>query len=267
MRAGEGFGFLCEPGRFIEGDQGRIRQVIEERAQSQSFGPLLKHALFRPGQDPDAVGAANAALGLGFKTANRLDFVAEELDPQRKLAGDGEDVENAAPETHLPPALDHQFPLVAELDEFQQQGVDGLLVAHAQRQALFLETGAPRHPLQQRLHRRHARHRRALFQRFRQPHQHVHALGHDVVGRFHGVRRQDFPGGKQEALFFRQETAEVFVDGVGVGAARGRNQQRDPARPRQLHREEGLARTPWPDDLHAPAGPVAQSARRVFNRL
>ena len=65
----------------------------------------------------DPLGLAERALGEGREPAQRLDLVAEQLDPHRPFLGRGVDVEDAAAKRELAPLLDLVDALVAALDE------------------------------------------------------------------------------------------------------------------------------------------------------
>ena len=65
----------------------------------------------------EALGLAERALGEGREPADRLDLVAEELEPRRPVLGRAEDIEDVAANRELPPLVDLLDPLVAGLDE------------------------------------------------------------------------------------------------------------------------------------------------------
>ena len=88
---------------------------------------------------------------LGVERADRLDLVAEELDPDR-LGGVGrEDVEDAAAEAELAGDLDDLGPRHPPLQQPGRQLLDGQGVAHTDPPRHPHQDLAPRHGLQQRL--------------------------------------------------------------------------------------------------------------------
>ena len=73
------------------------------------------------------------ALGLDVEAADRLDLVAEELDPQRIEGVRRKDVQDAAVHAELAGHLDRRRPLEAPLDQPSQERVEIDLLADAQR--------------------------------------------------------------------------------------------------------------------------------------
>ena len=65
----------------------------------------------------DLLGLAERALGEGREPADRLDLVAEQLQPRGAVLGRAEDVEDAAAHRELAPVLDLVGALVARLDQ------------------------------------------------------------------------------------------------------------------------------------------------------
>ncbi len=119
-------------------DRRAIADQIEERAEPvgrQELGQRPLRTLLlgvgerRLGEQPvigvdlggrvelDPVGLAERALGERREPADRLDLVAEELDPRRLVDGRAEDVEDAATDRELAPVVDLLDPLVAAAGE------------------------------------------------------------------------------------------------------------------------------------------------------
>ena len=69
------------------------------------------------GVELDPLGLAERALGEGREPADRLDLVAEQLEPRRALLGRAEDVEDAAADRELAALVDLVDALVARPDE------------------------------------------------------------------------------------------------------------------------------------------------------
>ena len=65
----------------------------------------------------DPLRLAERALGEGREPADRLDLVAEQLEPRRAVLGRPEDVEDVAADRELAAVLDLLDPLVARLDQ------------------------------------------------------------------------------------------------------------------------------------------------------
>ena len=101
------------------------------------------------GVELDSLGLAERALGEGRKPADRLDLVAEQLEPRGAVLGRRKDVEDAAADRELAPLLDLVGVLVAGLD--QQLGDVGEvdLLAAVKREALRAQLGV-RHRLGER---------------------------------------------------------------------------------------------------------------------
>ena len=119
-------------------DRRAIADQLEERAEPvgrQELGQRPLRTLLlgvgerRLGEQPvigvdlggrvelDPVGLTERALGERRKPADRLDLVAEELDPRRLVDGRAEDVEDAATDRELAPVVDLLDPLVAAAGE------------------------------------------------------------------------------------------------------------------------------------------------------
>ena len=95
-------------------DVGPIGGVLERRDLGELA--VLLGQLGR-GRDLDAVGVAERALGEGREPAQRLDLVAEQVDPDGAVLGRREQVEQAAADRELAAVLDLVDALVAGGDE------------------------------------------------------------------------------------------------------------------------------------------------------
>ena len=71
--------------------------------------------------EQELVDRLDRTLTVGVETAERLDRVADELQPQRQGFARGEDVENAAAEAELAVLVDGVLPLVAAVGEDRDQ--------------------------------------------------------------------------------------------------------------------------------------------------
>jgi hypothetical protein len=89
----------------------------------------------------DPLGVAERALGEGREPADRLDLVAEQLDPRRALLGGAEDVEDAAADGELGTLLDLLDALVARGRETGDDLVEVDLLAGGDRQARRAQGG------------------------------------------------------------------------------------------------------------------------------
>ncbi len=166
-----------EPGAKLLGGRDHhrrlVRNQVEERAEPVdgqdlgdvgAFGRVLARsdlgqlavlgAELGGGRDLDLFGLAQRALGEGREPAQRLDLVAEQLDPHRPLLGRGVDVEDASAHRELAALEDLLLALVAQLDQALERLLEVDLLADAQREPVWakLRVGHP-------LHERHgARH-------------------------------------------------------------------------------------------------------------
>ncbi len=112
-----------EVGRALErpddlAAQPRRRLPVLERERHEVGTPLGRR------EDGRGLDLAEGALGVGREGADRLDLLAEEVDPQRLASRAREDVEQPSPDRELAALLDPLDPLVAGVGERVGEPVD-----------------------------------------------------------------------------------------------------------------------------------------------
>ena len=117
-RVGHRFvGRLVQKLRQVDQDRRRGGKVVEEPR-----GGLRGGVLRRQRQDEQLVELPDRALGRGIEQADRLDIVAEELEPRRTGLARREDVDDPAAQAPLPHGHDRLDLLVAaSLQRFEQK--------------------------------------------------------------------------------------------------------------------------------------------------
>ena len=100
------------------GDVGAVGLVLE-RGDLRELAMLGRE--LGGGRDLDQLGVAERALGEGREPAQRLDLVAEQVDPDGAVLGRREHVEDPAADRELAPVLDLVDPLVAGGDEIDER--------------------------------------------------------------------------------------------------------------------------------------------------
>ena len=143
------------------GDIGPLGLVLERSDLGQLA--MLGRELGRGG-DLDHLGVAERALGEGREPAQRLDLVAEQVDPDRAVLGRREQVEQAAADRELAAVLDLVDALVAGRDEVERGLVEVDQLADAQLEAVRAHRGIG-HLLRQRDGADHDHRRRVTARR------------------------------------------------------------------------------------------------------
>ncbi len=164
----ERVGAVVEPGFVEEGEEGRLGEIVEQG----DVRHLVVRRRAEVGDDARLRHPAHRALRLRVELADRVDLVAEELDADGVVAGEGVDVEDAAAQRELARQRDELDGLEPLLDEPLHQRLRPDLIADAHRQRFL------RHRLRrgdELRDRRHARHDDAVEPLF-EPLQHVRAL-------------------------------------------------------------------------------------------
>ena len=115
------------------GDVGPVRLLLERRDLGQ-LAVLLGELGGR--RDLDPLGVAERALREGREPPQRLDLVAEQVDPHGAVLGRREQVEQPAADRELAPILDLVDALVAGGDEIHRGLVEIEQLADPQREAV-----------------------------------------------------------------------------------------------------------------------------------
>ena len=116
------------------------------------------------GGDLDHLGVAERALREGGEPAQRLDLVAEQVDPDRAVLGRREQVEQSAADRELAAVLDLVDALVTRGDEVERSLVEVDQLADAQLEAVRAHRGVG-HLLRQRDRADHDHRRRVTARR------------------------------------------------------------------------------------------------------
>ena len=178
--------------------------VAPARAEAGDRIGVERHLRHRPkGQALSAIGAA---LGGGIEDADRLDGVAEQVEPHRIGLTGGKDVDDAA--AHGVFARLHDRAGAAIAAGFQEArellGLHGAV--GAQLKAGTAKRGPRRHALHQRVHR--GQHDARTGRLLQQARQRGDALRHQCrIGR-HAVVREAVPGGEAQHFRFRRDEGQ-----------------------------------------------------------
>ena len=159
------------------------------------------------------------------------------------LGGGREDIEDAAAHRELAALSDHVHPVVGQVDEPCDDGVELRLGTHAQRHRLDVgQIG--RHRLQQRPRRRHhdpQRRSEALVVRVGQPAQQHQPRADRVDARGQPLVRQRLPG-REHRDGVAKHTLQFGGQIVGFSPGRGDHQQRPRLRERSRHEQPSAGR-------------------------
>jgi hypothetical protein len=197
---------------------------------------------FACGHEPDLAHRAGRALGLGVERADRLDLVAEQVDPVGQLAAHREQVDQRAAHGEFALHLDLADRLVARRDQPLAERLRRQRVADTQLEAPALEPGPRRERLDQRVGRGHE-HAAPLV---RQAVERGEPRRQDFLVRREVVVRQHFGVGQvHHRMLAGQEETQLLLEPVSLllaaadredrarmAACRVGDRERD-ARPRQ----------------------------------
>ena len=145
------------------GDVGPVGLILERGDLSQ-LAVLLRQ--LRRGGHLDHVGIAEGALRERREPAQRLDLIAEQIDPHCPVLRRREHIEQAAADRELAAVLDLLDPLVSRGDEIERRLVEVEQLAHPQREAAGTQRGIG--DLFRQRHRAHDHDRRRALGRLQQ---------------------------------------------------------------------------------------------------
>ena len=208
-------------GEQVAGD----RHLAGELAGPAPLGLAKADLAARPGLDLGQLG--QGALARHRERPDALDLVAPELDPDRVVLARREEVDQAAPDGHLAPALDHVGARVAGGDQPLQQlleldpvaGGDPDRVDHVQ-------------PGGERLHHRPRRDRhqpQPAEVGQAEPVEQAQAGGHGLGAGREPLVGQGLPGREGGRRVGAEEGGDVGGQGLGVGGGGGGDDHQPPA--------------------------------------
>ena len=125
----------------VDRQQRRRRRAARPPRSRISASSRCSSASSAAGSSSSALGLVERALGEGREPANRLDLVAEQLEPGRAVLGRAEDVEDVAADRELAAVLDLLGALVAGLDEQLGDVGEVDLLALVEREARRAQRG------------------------------------------------------------------------------------------------------------------------------
>lgn len=142
-RRGQGVEFLLQR-RRLDQDQLAGRVQVIRQAGARWIEPDA-----RRGGEGDALDRRAGALGHRVELLDRLDLVAEEIEPVRLVGGHGVDVDDPAAHGVMPGCFAHRLGVVVEAVQFLQQAVKRLRLAAAEGEFALGEGFEGGHRLEQ----------------------------------------------------------------------------------------------------------------------
>ncbi len=263
----------AERAGIVQDDERAVGQVVSDAYKP--VGVLSQRTVLVRRRDADRPHRLRRALAPGVELADRLDLVAEELDPDRQLGVDGPHVEDAAAHAEVPLLLHRAERLVAEPDEPPEQHVHLRFLVHDEARDRVAEHIGRQGLEKDRLDAAQDDGRAYSLRRFNERQHRPDAVADDLRVRFEllvpqrSERRQRLPGGQEHRPCGR-EVHEVVVERLGLAHAAA---DREHGRTQLLRGEvdeEGLGRFPDAARRHTPARrqhlDEALNARRILER-
>jgi hypothetical protein len=204
--------------------KGRFRRVAFEAlapsAAERGAGRLV-HRELAAGKQPNVVDRIEAALRVGVEGADRIEFVAEQVEPEGQARAHREEVDQAATHAVLAGAHHLRHVLVAGEHQLRAQLVFGELLTLAEEEGVRGEEGRRSKPLERGGGGHHDHVARALLQRV----QGVEALRAEILVRRQAVVGQRLPVGQQPHAQGGFEPGDLGGQSLRIGGRSGEDGQ------------------------------------------